>query len=98
MEASGNTLSESIFCPNCGERISARARFCPSCGARQEEFRVAPPESPADRLASRGSPKRRQPPRQNLRRTTPASGPRAARGAAATAAARDPAAGRSPGP
>jgi zinc ribbon protein len=38
-------LSESIFCPNCGERISARARFCPSCGARQGEFRVAPPET-----------------------------------------------------
>jgi hypothetical protein len=38
-------LSETIFCPNCGERISARARFCPSCGAGQEEFRVAPPET-----------------------------------------------------
>jgi hypothetical protein len=36
-------LNETIFCPNCGERISARARFCPSCGASQEEFRVAPP-------------------------------------------------------
>src|SRR4051794_154541 len=35
---------ETIFCPNCGERISARARFCPSCGARQADFAVAAPE------------------------------------------------------
>jgi hypothetical protein len=40
-------LSETSFCPNCGERISARARFCPSCGASQEAFRVEPPEDPA---------------------------------------------------
>jgi len=33
-------LTDTIFCPNCGERISARARFCPACGARQDEFRV----------------------------------------------------------
>jgi hypothetical protein len=36
-------LNDTIFCPNCGERISARARFCPSCGARQEDFRVSSP-------------------------------------------------------
>ena len=33
-------MPDTIFCPNCGERISARARFCPSCGASQDEFRV----------------------------------------------------------
>jgi hypothetical protein len=37
-------LSDTIFCPNCGERISGRARFCPSCGANQDEFRVAATE------------------------------------------------------
>jgi hypothetical protein len=36
-------VPDTIFCPNCGERISARARFCPSCGASQEEFHVDPP-------------------------------------------------------
>jgi hypothetical protein len=39
-------LNATIFCPNCGERISARARFCPSCGARQEDFQVAAPAPP----------------------------------------------------
>ena len=34
--------ADTTFCPNCGERISARARFCPSCGARQEDYQVAP--------------------------------------------------------
>jgi zinc-ribbon domain len=32
--------TETTYCPNCGERISARAKFCPACGARQEDFRV----------------------------------------------------------
>jgi hypothetical protein len=36
-------VPDTIFCPNCGERISARARFCSSCGASQEEFHVDPP-------------------------------------------------------
>ena len=31
-------MNETSFCPNCGARISARARFCPSCGASQDEF------------------------------------------------------------
>jgi hypothetical protein len=39
--------SDTIFCPNCGERISARSRFCSSCGARQDEYRVEPDESPS---------------------------------------------------
>lgn len=33
--------TETRYCANCGERISARSRFCPSCGARQEDFLVA---------------------------------------------------------
>lgn len=33
-------MTESTFCPNCGERISARALFCSACGARQDEFEV----------------------------------------------------------
>ena len=41
-------MPDTIFCPNCGERISARARFCPSCGARQEEFAVPPVEPLAE--------------------------------------------------
>ena len=36
--------TETRYCPNCGERISARSRFCPSCGARQEDFAVAEAE------------------------------------------------------
>jgi hypothetical protein len=36
--------TETRFCANCGERISARSRFCPSCGARQEDFLVSDPE------------------------------------------------------
>ena len=36
--------TETRYCPNCGERISARSRFCPSCGARQEDYAVAEPE------------------------------------------------------
>jgi zinc-ribbon domain len=43
---------ETTFCPNCGERISARARFCPHCGARQQDFQVAaeaPPVEPPPR-------------------------------------------------
>jgi hypothetical protein len=42
--------TETRYCANCGERISARSRFCPSCGARQEDFvvaEVAPAESSA---------------------------------------------------
>jgi hypothetical protein len=35
--------TETRYCANCGERISARSRFCPSCGARQEDFAVEPP-------------------------------------------------------
>ena len=33
--------TETRYCANCGERISARSRFCPACGARQEDFLVA---------------------------------------------------------
>jgi hypothetical protein len=40
-------LTDTSFCPNCGERISARSRFCPSCGARQDEFAVPAEEGPA---------------------------------------------------
>jgi zinc-ribbon domain len=40
-------LTDTSFCPNCGERISARSRFCPSCGARQDEFAVPVEEGPA---------------------------------------------------
>ncbi|MGZ8633723.1 MAG: zinc ribbon domain-containing protein, partial [Solirubrobacteraceae bacterium] len=36
--------TETRYCANCGERISARSRFCPACGARQEDFLVADPE------------------------------------------------------
>jgi zinc-ribbon domain len=35
--------TETRYCANCGERISARSRFCPACGARQEDFLVADP-------------------------------------------------------
>jgi zinc-ribbon domain len=42
--------TETTYCPNCGEQISARAKFCPSCGARQEDYRIPPraPEPPAE--------------------------------------------------
>ena len=36
--------TETRYCANCGERISARSRFCPACGARQEDFLVADAE------------------------------------------------------
>jgi hypothetical protein len=36
--------TETRYCANCGERISARSRFCPACGARQEDFSVGDPE------------------------------------------------------
>ncbi len=49
--------TETRYCANCGERISARSRFCPSCGAKQEDFAVQPaepdapePEPPAPEL------------------------------------------------
>jgi hypothetical protein len=66
------------FCPNCHERISARARFCPSCGASQEEFAVPPadaapkpatPPPPGD-LWSAGGPAT-PPPRQAPARFEP---------------------------
>ena len=40
-------MSDAIFCPNCGERISARARFCSRA-------------APARRVLSRSSPSRRR--------------------------------------
>jgi zinc-ribbon domain len=36
--------TDTRYCANCGERISARSRFCPACGARQEDFLVGDPE------------------------------------------------------
>lgn len=36
----GPLLTDVTYCPNCGERLSARARFCSSCGARLDEFEV----------------------------------------------------------
>ena len=44
-------MSDAIFCPNCGERISSRAKFCSECGARVEDYRVEaePPPPAADR-------------------------------------------------
>lgn len=42
-------MNETSFCPNCGARISARARFCSSCGASQEEFLL--PDERDDRPA-----------------------------------------------
>jgi hypothetical protein len=43
--------TETRFCANCGERISARSRFCPSCGARQEDFLVSDPDVEAEPAA-----------------------------------------------
>jgi hypothetical protein len=45
---------DTVYCPNCGERISTRSRFCPSCGARQEDFAVAEP--PVEAEAPAGEP------------------------------------------
>ena len=42
-------MNETSFCPNCGARISARARFCSSCGASQDEFLL--PDERDDRPA-----------------------------------------------
>lgn len=42
-------MNDTSFCPNCGQRIDARARFCSSCGARQDEFVV--PDDGEDRPA-----------------------------------------------
>jgi hypothetical protein len=58
-------MPDTIFCPNCGERISARARFCPSCGASQEEYAVdtppkPPPPPPSSGLWSAGGPDARE--------------------------------------
>jgi hypothetical protein len=39
--------TETRYCANCGERISARSRFCPACGARQEDFLVSDDEPAA---------------------------------------------------
>ena len=50
-------MSDTVFCPNCGTRNSARARFCPACGARQDEFRV----EAADEAAG-GAPEPEPPP------------------------------------
>jgi zinc-ribbon domain len=48
--------TDTIFCPSCGERISARARFCPSCGARQEDYRIPPPEPAPEEVAAPAEP------------------------------------------
>lgn len=45
-ESPETALTETVFCPSCGARISARAKFCPTCGARQEEFQVPSPPEP----------------------------------------------------
>lgn len=40
-------MSDTSFCPNCGERISARAQSCTSCDARLDEFAPPDEERPA---------------------------------------------------
>ena len=43
-------MSDAIFCPNCGERISTRAKFCSECGARLEDYRVETEPPLAERV------------------------------------------------
>ena len=42
-------MTDTSFCPTCGDPVDARARFCPSCGARQDEV-DAPEDRPAPRF------------------------------------------------
>jgi hypothetical protein len=89
-------VPDTIFCPNCGERISARARFCPSCGASQEEYVVPPaddvpkpaaPPPPSGDLWSAGGPAAPPPP---PREAPPVAQPAPARHAAPTRADEPP--------
>jgi hypothetical protein len=79
--------TDTRYCPNCGERISARSRFCPSCGARQEDFAVAaepepvaaePPETaapePEPPRAPPPPPPRSEPLRERISRVDPQAG------------------------
>ena len=43
-------MSDAIFCPNCGERISTRAKFCSKCGARLEDYRIETEPPLAERV------------------------------------------------
>ncbi len=49
-------MSDAIFCPSCGERISARAKFCSQCGARVEDYRVEPEGPPVTERVGRVDP------------------------------------------
>jgi hypothetical protein len=58
-------VPDTIFCPNCGERLSARARFCSACGAHLEELRLPsppPPPAPSDAAWAAGGPPPPPPP------------------------------------
>ena len=82
--------TETRYCANCGERISARSRFCPACGARQEDFLVGDPEPRPSRPRpvppARGARAATEPEPRRPRRPPP--GPRARGRARAGAAAR----------
>ena len=62
---------ETTFCPNCGERISARARFCPRCGARQEDFQIAAAVEPPPRRPWAATEEEDTPPADETEPTTP---------------------------
>ncbi|SFK69959.1 TM2 domain-containing membrane protein YozV [Halogranum rubrum] len=55
-EETGHDEADTVFCRDCGERISARAEICPECGVRQLPPPTSSVDSALDDLLKGGNP------------------------------------------